>query len=407
MNLPNLTWVQLYPGGRRVTNGKGPLWCFGAAFDAAGGATYALSMSRGFPILIAVVVLAGLVRAEDPPPPKVRRTYGERVNLQAAPSSQAQPPENQSKVRLPAPTIPGGGSDNLVDQLSPNAMPAMLPPPPSRPDEGKDKPWSMLDKDVEGKSSGWGWLADEVMKSGQPTTMPQQVQTEGADKHPWGLAQEAEEQQEQAAPEKVGQVDEESLVKSQMEALGKDAAGWKPVEARPEQNTMWSPAGTDSEPRNPRPDERNEDFSAPETPAMGASTLLDLPALPGGRDFGSSPLAVPGPNDRDELRRDRSLFTPSLSGTESSYTLPGLNPRSSTPESSLFTPASSPSGGGSSVPGYAAPSFGSMSAVDIPPALSVPAPVSPALELPSAAASTPSLGSMGSEMEARPKTLPW
>lgn len=359
-------------------------------------------MSRGLSIiLIAVVLLDGVARAEEAPPPKVRRSYGERVKLHETKPSEAKPDE-KANVRLPPGTAPAGG-DRLADQLTPNSMPAMLPSHPKPAGEDKEKPWSSLDKPEAAKPSGWGWLADDILRMTQTTATETRVEGQDEDKEEAWPDRNAE-TGSTAGSAATQPVDEEALIKARMqEDPGASAnPGWQPVESRRD-TTGWTPAAEDLDQRA-----RSAAAGMAEGPAFLADSALpklsDLsPTAFRAAELTPTPVAAGSEDLAARALQNRSLFTPGETAGEARF---GRSDRATTLEPSPFTPAASSVGG---FPAPAAPGtfFGSMSAVDIQPTLSIPAPVSPALELPSAAPSTPSLGGMGSEMDTRPKTLPW
>lgn len=379
--------------------------------------------------ILLVVGLGGageIARGEEPPPPKIRRSYGDRVTLYQAPAQTPDPKaeekaEPAASVRIPDSPIDMSPASTLPDQLAPATTPDnVLPPRDNRPrDRGRDeKPWSLQKEEPANKPTGWGWLADEIMKTSQPTS-----QESSADARYPGLRNPfadpevdpyASSQRDDTTSDQ-GQTQERTSDGRENQPPAEEAgapvvnpgAGWKPV-GMDDRREAWdrsAPVDRDAGTGLATDSLSGLSFAAPnllQTDPNRADEEDDRRREPGARELAS-------PADRRALEQDRSLFRSTAAEGDSPAGLSGLGLRPTSMGNGLFTPvgtsASSPADpfGGLSP----TPSFGTMSAVDIQPSLSAPAPVSPALSLPSQAPATPSLGGMGRELDNLPKTMPW
>ncbi len=372
-----------------------------------------------------VLLLAGVVSpafegacAEDLPPPKVRRSYGERANLSGTTTGTAQP-ESPSKVRIPEQQIPGGSSA-LVDELSSGSA---APVPPTheanlpRTDK-KDKLWSMKDEAPEPKSSGWGWLADDIMRSTQNTTTESMVRDRWDDDLANDSYRDGQEdgsaksdtEREQAAADPSPQSTytrpqtEEEMVKAKLNEFRSESnPGWQPVGADQDHNRWPSTADVQDDPRD-RTALSGMAFVAPET--VREASRQSSPDVDDLTRSSASPDYLQNLNRLSEVS-EPSISRGSAGNAAELSVLPSYNLRSSGTDVGALNAGGTGSGNFSFGLPSAAPSFGGLGAVDVPPTLGSAAPLAPALTLPSQAASTPTMGVMGSEMEARPKTLPW
>lgn len=349
-----------------------------------------------------------------PPPPKVRRVYSGRTTL-VDPQAQPAQPVASTSVRIPQASAPGGSSmETLLKDSGPAPVPTTLPapnrPPTTREEERKMKSWESPNEGDEPRSSGWGWLADDLMRTLQVTSAEDRVQGGEVDRLDPFSREEADERMPRPDESEDGQpttelrpvdgqsaaMTEEELVRAKLNQVSSSTApeGWRPI-GMDTDDRGWNPAGGAAGDRDRYAAEAaDRSRSAYEAPSLEDPTRRW--AAPG--DNLSGLAAAP------EARSDRSdggMFKATASSSLGAFD------RSSARGSSLFDPATPSLGGGSSGLGFSTPTpvFGSMSAVDIQPSLSVGSSLAPALSLPSS--STPSLGGMGSEMEARPKTLPW
>ena len=368
-----------------------------------------------------------IARGEEPPPPKMRRSYGDRVTLYQAPA-QAPDPKAEDKaepaasIRIPDSHIDMGPPSTLMDELAPSTTPDnVLPPRDNRPrDRGRDeKPWSLQKEEPANKPTGWGWLADEIMKTSQPTS-----QESSADARYPGLRNPFEDPEVDPYASSQGDADAPNQGQAQeRKPDGRENQRTSDESGTPVVDTgvSWKPVGLD---------DRRESWDRPESADRDAGTGLATDSLSGlsfavpnllqtdrnqtdeeadrqRRDPAARELA--SPTDRRAMDQDRSLFRSTASEGDSPSGLSGMGLRPTSVGNGLFTPvgtaASQPVDAFGSL--SAAPSFGSMSAVDIQPSLGAPAPVSPALSLPSQAPATPSLGGMGRELDNLPKTMPW
>lgn len=355
----------------------------------------------------------------DPPPPKTRRIYSERATLydpKASPSKS----DSTTTIRIPMPTAPVDSGGGLMDDLGTSPMPAMAPapnrPPPTREDDKKNRNWSAPSPEKPDASSGWGWLADDLMRTLQATSAQDRV--DGRDemtRDPFARDQDEEAgrretEQDAASPSALERTDdrpsstltEEEMVQAKLKEMSSESApeGWRPV-GMDNDDRGWNPAGVTGE------RERSGGMADQIRTAYEAPVLEDPTRRWSGP--GENLARVEPESVAREPRRDASLFrAPSEPGTFSASAL-GRASRTETRSTSLFDAPSTAPGAGSSGFGFSAPSpvFGSMSAVDIQPSLGSGSSLAPALPVSSSSATTPSLGGMGSEMESRPKTLPW
>lgn len=347
-----------------------------------------------------------------PPPPKVRRVYSGRTTL-VDPKAQPAQPVSASSLRIPLAPAPGGSSmDALLKDSGPASLPVTLPapnrPPTTREEDRKIKTWEPPDDTGESKPSGWGWLADDLMRTLQVTSSEDRVRGEESARPDPFSREEADERMPRPDESEDGQpaaevrpvdgqsaaMTEEELVRAKLNEVSSSTApeGWRPIGLALE-DRGWNPAGGAAGDRDRYAEEAaDRSRSAYEAPALEDPTRRW--SAPGDNLSG---LAAASEARSDNA--DRGVFK--ASGSSS---LGAFEPSRG---SSLFDPATPSLGGGSSGLGFSTPTpvFGSMSAVDIQPSLSVGSSLAPALSLPSS--STPSLGGMGTEMEARPKTLPW
>lgn len=356
--------------------------------------------------------------AEDLPPPKVRRTYGERANLSGTTTGPAEP-ASKSKVRIPEQQIPGGSSA-LVDELSGDAA-TPLPPPREanlpRTDK-KDKLWSMKEEAPEAKPSGWGWLADDILRATQNTATESMVRNRWDDDGENDLDRDGQEDGtaksdadgEKSAADQSPQSTytrpqtEEELVKARLNEFRSESnPGWQPVGADQDQNRWPSTADVQDDPRD-RTALAGMSFVAPEV--VREATRQSSPDVDALTRSSASPDYLQNLNRLSEVNPqagDRSA----AGNSEALSVLPSYDQRSRGSEVGALNADATGSGSLSYGLPAVGPSFGGLSAVEVPPTLGSAAPLAPALTLPSQADSTPTMGVMGSEMEARPKTLPW
>ena len=349
-----------------------------------------------------------------PPPPKVRRVYSSRTTL-VDPKAQPTQPASSSSVRIPLAPAPGGSSmDALLKDSGPAPLPATLPapnrPPTTREEERKLKSWETPDDTGEPKPSGWGWLADDLMRTLQVTSSEDRVQDNNSERPDPFSREEADERMPRPDEREDGQptaevrpvdgqsaaMTEEELVRAKLNEVSSSTApeGWRPI-GMDTDDRGWKPAGGAAGDRDRYAAEAaDRSRSAYESPALeDPSRRWSAP--------GDNLSGLAAASEARSESSDGGMFKAPVSSSLGAFD------RSSARGSSLFDPSTPSLGGGSSGLGFSSPTpvFGSMSAVDIQPSLSVGSSLAPALTLPSS--STPSLGGMGTEMEARPKTLPW
>ncbi len=362
--------------------------------------------------------------AQEPPAPKVRRIYNARVNLQQPATAPVLPQEQEEvagqasaglEAAAPeaAPVVPAA--------LGPERLPATLPATPrenlSREKDQDDlDPRSILGSAPADKPSGWGWLADEVLKSSALTSGTHRTASaDSGEEDPWSPSGESSSGSTASSREK--DLDEERWSATENRGA-REEAGRDPE--RPSE-VAWRPLGWEDKRGVADPS-----LSMPEETGRGPVTggltgfTYDAPA----QSLSERPLVdayveeavraeAMRPASRGEAGRMADGPGSFLDSRERFGSASGLAPlgHDSRPEPGLFAPAAPSLGPAwpSSTPGLSAPApvFGSLQAVELQPSLAVPAPVTPALTMPSPAPSSPTLGGMGSETEARPRTLPW
>lgn len=353
----------------------------------------------------------------------MRRSYGERVTLHQAPAPAPAPKaeekaEPAASIRIPESPIDLGSSSSLPDQLAPTAPPVNVTPPRDNRNRD-DKPWSLQKEEPANKPTGWGWLADEIMKTSAPTAQESKVEA----RYP-GLGDPFAESEVDPYADLQGE-DNDSGRESPKETSSdrRETPRTKEESAAPvvATETSWKPVGLDA---------RRESWDQPASPEREGATGLATDALSGlsfaipnllngeqgrsdeendnqRRDPDARALASPA--DRRILDQERSLFRPTSVERDSSSEWAGSSLRPTSAGSGLFAPVGASAGQAENVFGglSPAPSFGAISAMEIQPSLSVPAPVTPSITLPSQAPTTPSLGGMGRELDNLPKTMPW
>lgn len=358
-------------------------------------------------------------RAEEPPPPKVRRTYGERAHLSGSTSATAEP-EAKSTARIPKSQIPGGVSSPVGDFESARApaLPMPVHDPAAERGEKNGKPWSMLDETSETKPSGWGWLADEIKRSAAESPNParkngeEPLEEDGerADPENWNSPFQAEDEPDALArPEMKSAtppMTEEEMVQARLKEFDTDTnPGWRPVGV--EQDGADWPSAVEAK-NDPR------DRTALAGMAFQAPEAVQNPIRQNAPDVDALTRSSASPDFLQNINRLPTVDPnarpgESVRAAEDLSVLPTFNARPTSSSLGSLTEATPSAGAGGVSFGLPAslPALGGLSAVDVPPTLGSAAPLAPALGLPSQAASTPSMGVMGSEMEARPKTLPW
>ena len=120
---------------------------------------------------VALSLCAAISGAQSTNEVRMPRRYSSTVTLHLDPSSHAAPETNQEEsVEPDIREAPSSGLSDLssgVPLQDPNSSPARLPPP-RKPVEKNWLSGSASDKsDDKDKPSGWGWLADEVLKASE------------------------------------------------------------------------------------------------------------------------------------------------------------------------------------------------------------------------------------------------
>lgn len=354
--------------------------------------------------LLLAALAAQAVPAEEPAPrARGPRYYDAQVEMHEMPL-RVQPPRREEPV-LPAdlgPARPAAVFDNTI----PAPLPPRMPNATDKQRDGKD--WINRksddgDKQDAGRPSGWGWLADDVLKAGARRASSTAFATAG--EHPDGARADDPSAWD---PETPGAGDDTRLSPtggaSTAAADAPRERDLRPLEHRPALDPMLAPNRDEADLR-PRASvwEENRmpevEVSLRESErAWELARPVELSLAGVGQPAGPAPIAgvLERPSDVSQPLAPRARF--SMTDAEGGGSSVGAR-------SSLFAmPAA-----GVSLPTAGLSDWGGVGsgAVDVN-----PLPLQPVQSLPSLSVATPSvtpsLGGMGAEMDAtRPKTLPW
>ncbi len=350
-------------------------------------------------LISGIVVLLGLPCgfAEDRPPPKVVRPYGERVTFHTPEAPEKPPVEDPKQDEEPS-TIPTEFEKPLDLQI-----PTTRPPKPIK--KGPDREAPARGASIrDDKGSGWGWLADEVQR--QPpnnATSYSEADPEMPDdglspEHDGGLTNVWSREDTAPLNELGGEGSSNVLFMSSPVAVLRDNPGWRPLETE-------SLSMADSE-RKPRAPGEASDFGSELIASESPFSPVD-PWRTTQDDATRAGNAWDRPTAKEDARR--SAFFREDESVPSDYgALPGLARPDESSRANLFSDPGAGSAGGSFGGLPSASTFGSLGSVVSQPSLSTPAALSPSLALPSQMSTErPSLNEMGTEGQSRPKALPW
>lgn len=345
-------------------------------------------MSRAFYIALLALLVASLGFSDDRPPPKVNRSYDALVTFHELPAPAKPVAEKTEKEEL----------RGLPESGNPEFVPSDIPAPKvktlaARPTERIF--YSRSDSAKEGKGTGWGWLSDVLTGSVSSNT----------------AATDKDQQNDDSVRE------EESAAYSgyfapKAQRNDKAPEVYRPGETTPtiSKTPVWSPVETkkESEVLQRWADGRMDGLGDANDTATDAWSSLSIDAEkisgvdPRAVDFAREPvISSPVP----ELA-PRTGYSVGEDVEAVDYgKLPKLSSRGDDPFSSSVFGSGRPPSSGVESPGL---SYSSLGSVVGQPSLVGASAVSPALSLPSQAASArPVLNEMGTENQVRPKTLPW